>query len=74
MRVFPSLPLLNFLAMLLVAVLRGKADHFRQLRKHYTVHEKGIDNVWDEVSIKPFPSQSQDDDDDDDDDDAFDTS
>ena len=63
-RVFPSLPLLNFLAMLLVVVQRGKADLFRQLRKHYAVHEKEVDNIWDEVSIELFPSKGQGDDDD----------
>ncbi len=47
--IFPSIPLLNFLSLLLVAVQRGKADSFRQLRKHYAVHLKEVE-AWDEVS------------------------
>lgn len=48
LRIFPSLPLLNFLSILLVTIQRGKADSYRQLRKHYANHLKEVGN-WDEV-------------------------
>ena len=38
LRVFPSLPLLNFLGMLLLAVQRGSPDLYRQLSKQYAAH------------------------------------
>lgn len=41
-RIFPSLPLLNFLALLLLAVQRGGADVFRQLKTHYAAHLKEV--------------------------------
>ncbi|KAK3325421.1 hypothetical protein B0H66DRAFT_548272 [Apodospora peruviana] len=37
-RVFPSLPLLNFLGLLLLAVQKGSPDLFRQLRAKYAGH------------------------------------
>lgn len=46
-RVYPSLPLLNFLSLLLLAVQRGSADLFRQLKSHYAVHLKEV-GTWDE--------------------------
>jgi hypothetical protein len=39
-RVFPSLPLLNFLSLLLLAVQRGSADLYRQLITKYSAHLK----------------------------------
>jgi hypothetical protein len=36
LRVYPSLPLLNFLGLLLLTVQRGAADLFRQLKSHYS--------------------------------------
>ncbi|KAJ9665010.1 hypothetical protein H2201_004874 [Coniosporium apollinis] len=47
-RVYPSLPLLNFLSLLLLAVQRGSADLFRQLKSHYAVHLKEV-GTWDEA-------------------------
>jgi hypothetical protein len=47
-RVYPSLPLLNFLGLLLLAVQRGSADTFRQLVKHYEPYIKDI-GTWDEA-------------------------
>lgn len=38
LRVYPSLPLLNFLGLLLLAVERGEASLYRQLRSHYAGH------------------------------------
>ena len=52
MRIYPSLHLHNFLALLLLAVQRGGADIYNQLVKHYTVHIKEV-GIWDDglVSI-----------------------
>lgn len=47
LRVYPSLPLLNFLGLLLLAVERGEAALFRQLKSHYASHLKGAN--WDET-------------------------
>ena len=41
-RVYPTLPLLNFLGLLLLAVQRGSADLFRQLKKHYAANLKDV--------------------------------
>ncbi|KAL4801714.1 hypothetical protein BDV18DRAFT_164757 [Aspergillus unguis] len=41
-RVFPAIPLLNFLNLLLLAVQRGAADLFRQLSAHYATHIKEV--------------------------------
>jgi hypothetical protein len=41
-RVYPSLPLLNFLGLLLLAVERGEASLFRQLKSHYGSHLKDV--------------------------------
>jgi golgi to ER traffic protein 4 len=48
-RVFPSLPLLNFLALLLLAVQKGDSALFKQLGKHYAVHLKETEDVWAEA-------------------------
>ncbi|PGH13174.1 hypothetical protein AJ80_06420 [Polytolypa hystricis UAMH7299] len=37
-RVYPSLPLLNFTSLLLLAIQRSSADLFRQLTRHYAPH------------------------------------
>ena len=47
-RVYPSLPLLNFLTLLLLAVQRGSADLYKQLVKHYAVHVKEV-VMWDDA-------------------------
>jgi hypothetical protein len=39
-RIYPSLPLLNFLGLLLLAVQRGTADLFKNLKQHYAGHIK----------------------------------
>ncbi|KAF2638962.1 DUF410-domain-containing protein, partial [Massarina eburnea CBS 473.64] len=41
-RVYPSLPLLNFLGLLLLSVERGEASLFRQLKSHYAAHLKDV--------------------------------
>lgn len=46
-RVFPSLPLLNFLGMLLLAVQRGSPELFRQLQTKYASYIKEV-GTWDE--------------------------
>lgn len=48
-RVFPSLPLLNFLSLLLLAVQKGDSSLFKQLGKHYAVHLKETEDVWGEA-------------------------
>lgn len=48
MRIYPSLPLLNFLGLLLLAVQKGSADLFRQLRTKYATHIKEA-GTWDEA-------------------------
>lgn len=47
-KVYPSLPLLNFIGLLLLAVQRGTSDLFRQLAKHYAPHIKDAGN-WDDA-------------------------
>jgi golgi to ER traffic protein 4 len=48
LRIYPSLPLLNFLNLLLLAVQKGSADLFRQLKSKYAVHLKEVED-WDEA-------------------------
>ncbi|KAI9808530.1 MAG: hypothetical protein M1825_003678 [Sarcosagium campestre] len=48
LRVFPSLPLMNFLGLLLLGAQRGSADVFRLLIDHYTVHLRESAS-WDEA-------------------------
>ncbi|KAH9901998.1 DUF410-domain-containing protein [Xylariomycetidae sp. FL2044] len=47
MRVYPSLPLLNFIGLLLLAIQRGSADLYRQLTSKYASHLKEVD-MWHE--------------------------
>jgi hypothetical protein len=42
LRVYPSLPLMNFLGLLLLAVQRGSTDLYRQLKSHYANHLKDV--------------------------------
>ncbi|KAF2205143.1 DUF410-domain-containing protein [Delitschia confertaspora ATCC 74209] len=55
LRVYPSLPLLNFLSLLLLAVERGanSVDMFRMLKSHYREQlndkEGGAGGMWDEA-------------------------
>ncbi|KAK4570110.1 hypothetical protein LTR86_003080 [Recurvomyces mirabilis] len=39
-RIYPSLPLLNFLGLLLLAIQRGSSDLFKQIKTHYASHLK----------------------------------
>jgi hypothetical protein len=48
MRIYPSLPLLNFLGLLLLAVQKGSADLFRSLKNKYSVLIKEV-GIWDEA-------------------------
>ncbi|KAG9948450.1 DUF410-domain-containing protein, partial [Aureobasidium melanogenum] len=48
LRVYPSLPLLNFLGLLLLAIEKGSADVFKQLKSHYASYIKDAGN-WDEA-------------------------
>ncbi|KAF2861983.1 DUF410-domain-containing protein [Piedraia hortae CBS 480.64] len=45
-RIYPSLPLLNFLGLLLLAIQRGTSDLFKTLKSHYSSNLK--DAGWDE--------------------------
>jgi len=45
-RIFPSLPLLNFLSLLLLAVQKGDSALFKQLAKHYAAHLKDVQELW----------------------------
>ncbi|KAH8588380.1 duf410 domain-containing protein [Bisporella sp. PMI_857] len=47
-KIYPSLPLLNFLGLLLLAAQKGSADLFRQLRAKYAAHIKEV-GIWDEA-------------------------
>ena len=42
MRVYPSLPLLNFLGLLLLAIQRGGSDLYKQLARHYAPYLKEV--------------------------------
>jgi len=48
MRVYPSLPLLNFIGLLLLAAQRGIPGLFKELCKHYVVHIKEV-GIWDDA-------------------------
>lgn len=48
LRVYPSLPLLNFLGLLLLAIQRGQADLFRQLKSQYSSHINEV-GTWNEA-------------------------
>ncbi|KAL6704562.1 hypothetical protein ACN47E_008072 [Coniothyrium glycines] len=47
LRVYPSLPLLNFLGLLLLSVERGDSSLFRQLKSHYVAQLKDVN--WNEA-------------------------
>ncbi|CAL5868875.1 uncharacterized protein PFLUO_LOCUS3102 [Penicillium psychrofluorescens] len=47
-RVYPALPLLNFIGLLLLAIQRGSADLFRQLTAHYAAQIREI-GIWDDA-------------------------
>lgn len=49
MKVFPSLPLMNFLGLLVVATQTGGQDTFRNLKAHYAGKLKEVPS-WDDVS------------------------
>ncbi|KAL2163086.1 hypothetical protein VTH06DRAFT_6922 [Thermothelomyces fergusii] len=46
-RIFPSLPLLNFLGLLLLAVQKGHPDLFRQLKSKYAANISELGGAWD---------------------------
>ncbi|KAJ5675919.1 hypothetical protein N7462_008816 [Penicillium macrosclerotiorum] len=46
-RVYPALPLLNFLTLLLLTIQRGSADLFRQLTAHYAAQIREV-GIWDD--------------------------
>ncbi len=48
LRVFPSIPLLNFLCLLLLAVQRGNPELYKQLTAKYAGHLKDLE-MWNEA-------------------------
>ena len=50
LRVYPSLPLLNFLGLLLLAVQKGSSDLYKQLAKHYAPYVKEVGNWGDALA------------------------
>lgn len=48
-RIFPSLPLLNFLALLLLAAQKNNTALYQQLLKHYAGHLKEVEEFWGEA-------------------------
>jgi hypothetical protein len=46
-RIFPSLPLLNFLGLLLLAVQKGTPELFRQLKNKYAANINELGGTWD---------------------------
>lgn len=49
LKVYPSLPLLNFLGLLLLAAQRGEASLFRLLKTHYAANLKDLSGLWDDA-------------------------
>ena len=47
LRIYPSLPLVNFLTLLLLAVQRGSSDLFRTLTNQYKIYIAELDGAWD---------------------------
>ncbi|OXV10600.1 hypothetical protein Egran_01639 [Elaphomyces granulatus] len=47
-RVFPSLPLLNFITLLLLAIQRGTTELFRELTNHYAPYIQDV-GIWDDA-------------------------
>jgi hypothetical protein len=48
-RIYPSLPLLNFLGLLLLAVQRGAPELFRMLKSQYKAHLADTGSSWSEA-------------------------
>lgn len=51
-RIFPSLPLLNFLSLLVLACQKADANLFRQLTKHFAPHLKDVDEYWNNALLQ----------------------
>lgn len=49
LRVYPSLPLLNYLGALLLAVGRGDPSLFNVLKNHYAANLKDLGGAWDDA-------------------------
>lgn len=47
-RVYPALPLLNYLGLLLLTIQRGAADLFRQLNSQYVTQIRDV-AIWDDA-------------------------
>lgn len=51
-RIFPALPLLNFLSLLVLSVQKADRSLFQQLAKHYATHLKDLDDLWSDALAK----------------------
>ena len=49
LRIFPSIPLLNFLSLLLLAAQKGDSGLYKQLAKYYAPHLKDVDGLWNDA-------------------------
>ena len=49
LRIFPSIPLLNFLSLLLLAAQKADSGLFKQLAKFYAPHLKDVEGLWTEA-------------------------
>ncbi|KXJ93119.1 hypothetical protein Micbo1qcDRAFT_161047 [Microdochium bolleyi] len=50
-RIYPSIPLLNFLGLLLLAVQRGGADVYRQLTTKYSTHLREVSSWHEQLEL-----------------------
>ncbi|KAJ1329488.1 Get4 family protein [Microdochium nivale] len=50
-RIYPSIPLLNFLGLLLLAVQRGTADVYRQLTTKYSTHLRDVSSWQEQLEL-----------------------
>jgi len=50
-RIYPSIPLLNFLGLLLLSVQRGSADVYRQLTTKYATHLKEVPSWHEDLEL-----------------------
>ena len=49
LRIFPSIPLLNLLSLLVLAAQKGDSSLYKQLGKYYAPHLKEVEGLWTEA-------------------------
>lgn len=52
LRIFPSIPLLNFLSLVVLAAQKGDAGLFKQLAKYYAAHLKDVEGLWGDALLQ----------------------